>query len=223
MRLVTNFLLLAALSAATACGTTPQRAAEPPFAGRRPSREEAAQRFATLGVQPGQRLPTLSLVDLDGRPADLDAMRAERPLVLVTCSLTCNIARQQQAAVTAMQRQHGDRAAFVMVYTLEAHPKGDPCPYTGEEWVPPKNEQDGVLVRQPADLAARLSLARRYANDLARGVTVLVDTMDDASWRALGEAPHVGLCIDAHGVVTARTGWFDPRAIEAALDRELAR
>lgn len=221
----TKHFLVAVWCAAMSCqapSDAAQRANEPPpFAGKRPSREEAAARFATLGPQPGQRLPPLSLVDLDGRAVDLATVQGGRPLVLVTCSLTCNIARQQQAAVTAMREQHGERAAFVMIYTIDAHPKGDPCPYTGEEWVPPPNERDGVLVRQPADLQARLVLARRYANDLAAGTTVLVDTMDDASWRALGEAPHVGICVDARGIVVARTGWFDPRAIEAALAREI--
>ena len=173
-------------------------------------------------MQPGQALPPLSLVDLTGRPTDLARARAGRPLVLVTCSLTCNIARQQQAAIAEMQQRVGDRAAFVMIYTIDAHPSGDPCPYTGAEWVPDQNATDGVLVRQPHDLAARLALANRYANDWARGTTVLVDTMDDASWRALGEAPHVGLCIGRDGVVVARTGWFDPKTIEASLVQALA-
>jgi hypothetical protein len=163
----------------------------------------------------------LSLVDLDGRPADLTAIRGQRPLVLVTCSLTCNIARHQQAAVTELKEHFGEQAAFVMVYTIDAHPQGDPCPYTGEEWVPPANAQDDVLVRQPTSLRERLKLANRYAQRWAAGTIVLVDTMDDASWRTLGEAPHVGLCIDQRGVVVARTGWFDPGRIREALAERL--
>lgn len=144
-------------------------------------------------------------------------------MVVVTCSLTCNIARGQQAAVAELQRRIGDRAAFVMVYTIDAHPKGDPSPYTGEEWVPPNNERDAVLVRQPKTMAERLALANEYHDRFAPGATILVDTMDDASWRALGEAPHVGLCIGADGIVTARTGWFDAKRIGDELDRALPR
>ena len=174
--------------------------------------------FAARGVQPGQALPRLSLVDRDGAPADLAALQRGRPLILVTGSLTCNVARRQQAAVEDLRRQCGDRATVVMVYTIDAHPKGDPCPYTGAEWVPPDNERDGVLVPQPRTLAARRELARRYATEWCRGTPVLVDTLDDASWQALGEAPNLGLQIDGAGVVRARCGWFEPQPLLDVLD-----
>ncbi len=200
-----------------ACSSAPT----PPFAGRRPTRQEAAEWFASRGAQPGDRLPKLAVTDVEGRPVDVDVLAAGRPLVLATCSLTCNIARQQQAAIAAMRRRFGDRVAFALVYTIEAHPSGDPCPYTGEEWVPPANTADGVLVRQPGTLADRCVLARRFATDWAEGTPVLVDTMDDAAWRALGEAPHVGLCVRGDGIVMARTPWFDAAKIEAAADLAL--
>jgi hypothetical protein len=116
-----------------------------------------------------------------------------------------------------MQQRLGDRAVVVMVYTIDAHPKSDACPYTGVEWVPQQNEADDVLVRQPTTLEERLELARRYAKTLANGTTVLVDAMDDAAWIALGRAPNVGIAVGADGVVRARTGGFDGKAIEAAL------
>ena len=179
---------------------------------------EANATFAAAGVQPGQPLPTFPLLELDGTPCDLRALQAGRPLLLVTCSLTCNVARRQQAKVTALQQRFADTVAIVMIYTIDAHPSGEPCPYTGTEWVPPANEQDDVLVGQPTTLAARLALAQRYARDWAGGTTrVLVDTMDDAAWHALGRAPNVGLCIDANGVVRARTGWFDAERLATEL------
>jgi hypothetical protein len=192
-------------------------AATGPAATGRLSFEEARRLFDARGVQPGQPLPALQLVDLDGQPADVRALQGDKPLVLVTCSLTCNVARRRQPDVQALREQLGDRAAVVMVYTIDAHPKGDPCPYTGSEWVPADNERDGVLVRQPTSLAERLVLARRYSQDVARGTLVLVDTIDDASWRALGEAPNVGLVVDRDGVVQARSGWFESAAIRKAL------
>lgn len=184
---------------------------------------EASRRFTTAGCQPGQPLPTLSLVDLEGVPVDFAAHTKGRALVLATCSLTCNVARRQQAAITQLRQELGDRAWVVLVYTVDAHPDGDACPYTGEPWVPPANADDGVLVRQPATLPERLALARRYAHDWAAGVTVFVDTMDDASWQALGQAPNLGLCVDRAGSVVARTGWFDANELRAAVDRMPAR
>jgi glycerophosphoryl diester phosphodiesterase len=189
----------------------------PPFAGKRPSMKEAAERFAAHGVQPGQPLPALDLVDLDGKAVDVQALRAGRPAILVTCSLTCNVARRQRDALAELRARAGDRAFLALVYTIDAHPAGDPCPYTGEEWVPPGNGDDDALVRQPTTLAERLALAKRYADRWAGGVPVLVDGMANASWRALGEAPNTGLCTDRDGVVVARTGWFDAAAMLAAL------
>jgi hypothetical protein len=203
------FLLAAVLAAACGGG------------GARLGYEEARRRFEAAGVQPGKPLPALSLVTLDGAPFDLAALQRDRPLVLVTCSLTCNVARRQQVDVNALRHRYRDRVAVLLVYTIDAHPKGDPCPYTGAEWVPRDNERDAVLVRQPASLDERLALARRYANDWAPGVPIAVDTFDDASWRALGEAPNLGLCVDKDGVVIERTGWFDPARIHAALDKAL--
>jgi len=185
--------------------------------------EGARARFQNRGVQPGQKLPPLSLVDLDGKPFDLAALQRGRPLVLVTVSLTCNVARRNQAAVGELARALGDRAAVLTIYTIDAHPITDACPYTGEEWVPEANHRDAVLVRQPTDLAARLDLARRYAHDWQRGAgSSAVDTIDNASWHTLGEAPNVGLVVDRDGVVTERTGWFDGDKLRAACER-LAR
>lgn len=217
------FLLLAvACSAPSPTPSPAERAADArpahaPVFSKPVSMTEAKAIFDAAGVQPGQPLPKLALRSLGGASVDLEALRAGRPMALVTCSLTCNVARRQQREVAAMQQRLGERAFVVMVYTIDAHPKSDACPYTGVEWVPQQNEADGVLVRQPTTLEERLALARRYAETLAKGTTLLVDAMDDAAWIALGRAPNVGIAVGADGVVRARAGWFDGKAIEAAL------
>lgn len=220
-----RFLLLVAAVALAACAGTPPTAPGPaagPTSGR-PTFDDARAMFERRGVQPGQPLPPLSLVDLDGQRFDLAAFQRGRPLVLATVSLTCNVARRHQGAFADLARALGDRAAMLAVYTIDAHPAGDPCPYTGEEWVPDANVRDAVLVRQPTDLPARLLLARRYARDWLQGAgSIAVDTIDDASWRALGEAPNLGLVVAADGTVIARTGWFDAQALRAACERLLA-
>ena len=148
---------------------------------------------------------------------DLAAMTAGKPFVLVTCSLTCNVARNQQKRVDELRTRLGDRAKVVMLYTIEAHPSGAICPYTGSEWVPQANVDDQVLVGQPATMLERLALAHRYATEIAKGTPVLVDTLGDPSWRALGEAPNLGLAVGSDQVVLARTGWCDVVALEQAL------
>src|SRR5262245_24936751 len=52
--------------------------------------EEARALFGGRGVQPGQPLPKLSLVDLEGKPVLIADIQKNRPLVLVTASITCN-------------------------------------------------------------------------------------------------------------------------------------
>jgi hypothetical protein len=185
---------------------------------RRLSMEDARTMFASRGVQPGEPLPALPATTLEGAPTSVRALQGARPLVLVTASLTCSVARAQQADVDALREQFGERVAVVVLYTIEAHPKSDPCPYTGEEWIPKVNERDGVLERQPTTLEERLRLAREYQRRFSRGATVVVDTMDNAAWKAVGEAPNLGLVVDAAGVVRSREGWFDAKAATAALE-----
>ena len=224
MQTLLPFVLLLAVACsapsptpAPVASTVDARPTHAPVFDKPVSMAEAKAIFDAAGVQPGQQLPKLVLLSLDGTPVDLDAMRAGRPMVLVTCSLTCNVARRQQREVAALQQRLGERAFVVMVYTIDAHPKSDACPYTGVEWVPQQNEADDVLVCQPTTLEERLALARRYAETLANGTTVLVDAMEDTAWIALGRAPNVGLAVGADGVVRARAGWFDAKALEAAF------
>lgn len=173
--------------------------------------------FEARGVQPGQPLPELSLVSLEGDPVSIAQLQADRPLVLVTASLTCNVARRNQTGVDGISKKYGNAVAVIVVYTIDAHPKGDICPYTGSEWVPRDNERDEVLVRQPTDQAQRLELARQFQQRFSDKAIVLVDTMDDKSWKALGSAPNLGLLVDSRGIVRLRQGWFDAAAMDAAI------
>lgn len=179
--------------------------------------DDAGRQFAARGPQPGQPLPELSLVTREGHRANLPQIAAGRPLVLVTASLTCSVAREQQTLVNQLAERYGDQIAVVIIYTIEAHPKTDPCPYTNEEWVPEANKRDNVLVRQPGTQAARMTLAAEYHTRYALGSTLLIDTMDNASWKALGAAPNLGLLVDSKGIIRAREGWFDEEAMEKSL------
>lgn len=179
---------------------------------------QAGLTFAQRGPQPGSHIPAMWLVGLDGQEKTIDDVRAARPMVLVTASITSNVARRREQDLAALQARWGDRVAFVTVYTLEAHPKGDASPYTGTEWVPEQNFADDVLVRQPTTLTDRMILAREFDARFGGGATMLVDPMDDIAWRTLGMAPNLGLLVDADGVIRARQGWFDAAAMDLALD-----
>lgn len=176
--------------------------------------EDARVLFQSRGVQPGQKLPPLSLVDLNGEPASLVAVQLNRPLVIVTASLTCNVARRRQPDLNELVQQFSDTTSFLIIYTIDAHPVQDPCPYTGREWTMRDNDEQGIRPRQPTTLTERLTLARQYARSVSPGIAVLVDTMDNATWEALGLAPNLALIVNPDGVVLQRQGWFDPRSLE---------
>lgn len=180
--------------------------------------EEARVMFESRGVQPGEPLPQLNLVALDGQPVSLDALQGDKPLVLVTASLTCNVARHHQPEVDELAKSLGDSAEVIVIYTIDAHPAGDVCPYTGTEWVPKDNERDGVLYRQPTDMEQRLTLAREFQSRFSNSATVLIDSMDNSSWKALGSAPNLGLLIDPEGIVRNRQGWVDAAQMRKAID-----
>jgi len=211
-RSTTASLALMIAFTAIACGCTP--------APKRIGMEEARAMFASRGVQPGQALPPLSLVTLDGQPTSISQIQDGRPMVVATASLTCNIARRQQRGLDDLRKRFGDSVAVVVIYTIDAHPKGDPCPYTGEEWVPKDNERDEVLVRQPENQEQRLALAREYQRRFSDNALLLVDTPDNASWLALGSAPNLGLLVDGTGVVRVRQGWLDTEAMTKELEAQ---
>lgn len=197
-------------------------ASSPPSSSNHMGFEEARKMFAERGPQSGQPLPNLSLVDLNGKPASIKTIQGDRPLVLVTVSLTCNVARRVQPQVDELAKRFGKEAAIVVVYVIDAHPKGDPCPYIGKEWVPKDNEKDNVLVPQPTDMAQRLALAKQFHDRFGPGTQILVDTMDNASWMALGQAPNLGLLIDSKGIIRLRQGWFDAKTMEQTLGALIA-
>jgi len=203
-------ITIAAAMALTSC-------ASPDHAKDRIGFEAARAMFASRGVQPGQPLPALSLVDLDGKSVTISSLQNGRPMAIVTASLTCNVARRQQNDVDALARRHGDSLPVVVIYTIEAHPQGDPCPYTGKEWVPGDNVRDDVLVPQPKTLEERLALARQNRQRFSDNAVVLVDTIDNASWIALGQAPNLGLLVDSNGIVISRQGWFDANTMDKAI------
>jgi len=104
-----------------------------------------------------------------------------------------------------------------IVYVIEAHPKGDPCPYKGVEDVTRENLRDGILCRQPTTLAARLTLAKQFKQRLNVGVPIYVDAMSNAAWRNLGGGPNMAILIDAGGTVLGRQGWFDAKSADELI------
>ncbi|MEE8353051.1 MAG: hypothetical protein V3S10_01220 [Dehalococcoidales bacterium] len=107
---------------------------------------------------------------------------------------------------------------MIIVYVIEAHPMGDPSPYSGEEWPESfSKDADGNPVRQPDTYAERVALARQTAADEKITVPLLVDGMDNAVWCSYGPAPNIAYLIDRDGTIVTRQDWYVPSAMADAV------
>ena len=178
--------------------------------------------FDEQGIQVGQTLPDLTTHLQSGESVRVSKYHAKRLTLIVCESLTCPVARRKHPGLKEIAGRFGDRIDVVVFYTIEAHPHGDPSPYTeGEEWVTQLNRKQGVLCRQPTTLDERLKLAKRLKEAVAIDSALLVDCMTNAGWRALGAGPNVALLVDPKGLVLAKQGWFDPKKMAGSIKRGL--
>ena len=196
-------------------------------------REVAGADFEKQGVLAGQQVPDLDVVTLDGQPTRLSKLWQEKPTLLVTASLTCGRARSRQPWVTEVAKKYADRLNVAVLYTLEAHPVGDPSPYA--EYSPElenparpgerpgaNRSEEGFPRRQPADLAGREEHAREFRDLFDFEGPIVIDAMSNQGWEALGSGPNMGFLIDRDGKVVVKHGWLHDRKMERSLSEFFA-
>ena len=171
----------------------------------------------------GERAPKFALKDLRGNEVRLKDFRKKKPVVLVTGSYSCPVYRKRLPELKRLYERYGSRAAFFVLYTTEAHPKGSPSPYTGKEWVTEENYQERILVEQPTTYAERVQLAARSQRALQSRIPVLVDKIDNSTWSEYGQAPNAAYLIDSRGVVQIQQEWFDPLKFETEFLKALQK
>jgi ankyrin repeat protein len=178
--------------------------------------------FDTKGAKVGDQLPNLPMRTLDGKETSLAEAWSDGPTLLLTSSYTCPKSRATYPQAAELARRAASRGVRVaIVYVIEAHPAGDPSPYTGTEEVTAENRHDQILCRQPRTLEQRLQLANEFANFATHfkpEIPIYVDAMDNAAWSTLGGGPNMGVLVDNDGIVIARQGWFDAASMETAID-----
>jgi hypothetical protein len=173
------------------------------------------------GPREGERAPNFRLQTLDGKSASLSEHLGKRPIVIETGSYTCPVFRGTHRSMESLYSKFKDQAAFFVLYTTEAHPEGDPSPYTGEEWVTQDNERKGVLHRQPKTMSDRKRLAAQAKSDLGITVPIVLDDMRNSAWKSYGQAPNAAYLIGKDGKVKLRQSWFKAGAFKKALVGEL--
>ena len=188
---------------------------------QREEREER-ERFTKQGVQVGQPVPDLKVFDLEGEEAPIASAWKDKPVLIVTASLTCPVAREKCPQLKPVIESFSEQLHVVVLYTIEAHPTGEDSPYRPGRgpWVGPANEREKILHPQPKSIEDRIALAQDMRDRLTLGesVTWLVDTMDNEAWKKLGGGPNMGLLIDTQGKVVAKHGWLDPKSMRESVE-----
>lgn len=173
------------------------------------------------GPQVGEKAPDIILKTIDGEIVRISKYFGDKPIVLEFGSYTCPIFRGKHGKMENLFRKYGDDAEFFMVYIIEAHPKGDLCPYSGREWVTEENRAEGVLYRQPVTEDDRHEVATSARSGMNIKIPMLIDNMENSTWNAYGKAPNAAYLIGKDGLIKLRQGWFEPVEFEKVLKEEL--
>ena len=183
---------------------------------------EAGEELAHFGEQapqPGDTLPDLRVLNLDGSPVLLSSLVQGKPLVVRLGSYSCPVFRYRRFDMDKLQRRYGDRVDFVVIYTQEAHPVDDSSPYAEGEWDPWINRLTRVRVREPKTQSERLKRARWAQSVMAAKDRFVVDDQANNGWHTLGRAPSSAFLFDRTGTLVLRQVWIEPEELATALDR----
>lgn len=170
----------------------------------------------------GDPAPDFTLYDLAGNAVELSSLIGEKPIVLRFGSHSCPVYRYRRFTMEGVVEDYEDRVHFLTVYTREAHPVGSKSPYAEGEWDIWMNRVLGVRVREPATEEERTELARASHEKLKLPEPMVVDRMDDSTWKAYGSASSPAFVIDRDGKVALRQVWVIPKKIREVLDELLA-
>lgn len=154
------------------------------------------------------------LRDLGGTTHTLTDLLATKPVFLQMGSYTCPVYQGKIAETNRLASMYGADVHFVIIYTIEAHPKTDPSPYRGAIWENSTTEN----YRQPMTYAERLIPAA--ALTLGANQLLLIDELgaqNNPVWCTYGPAPNAAFLIAMDGEIVAAQTWFDSASMEDAI------
>jgi peroxiredoxin len=194
-----------------------------PLSAQTNRRAAKGQRFEQHGPKPGKAAPDFELKTTEGKKIRASALWKEKPTVIMTASFTCPIFRQQAPGFESLTKDFDGKVNFLMVYTLEAHPKGEASPYSGEERVTARNQREGLLFSQPKTMEDRVAQAKTCQAHERMSAPMVIDTMENSTWKAYGSAPNAAYLVGRDGKIVEQQGWFDPEKMRTAIVKLLPR
>lgn len=153
-------------------------------------------RFHRGGLAPGDPLRISSLTDARGEAVRLSGV--DRPVLLVTGSVTCPMTASGMPTLLRLHQEFGDRVDFVLVSGREAHP--------GESYPQPKTEGQ-----------AR-ERARTLQSHHDVPFAVVVDSVDGRLHRLLDGKPNAAFVFDRDGLLVFRALWSSDERLRGALE-----
>ena len=117
-----------------------------------------------------------------------------------------------------MHAKYGNEVQFIIIYTIEAHPVGSACPYTGKEWTSSASaDKQGNSLSQPTTYDERVAQATQMVQELGITTPVLIDEIDNPVWCTYGPAPNTAYLIGTDGKILEKQHWYQPQQMEAAI------
>ncbi len=179
------------------------------------------ERWDTLLFQEGDLLPNFVLHTLAGQKFDLySELEKNKPMLLITGSYTCYIARGNLPAINSITKKFDDELTTVMIFTTEAHPIDTVSPYSmhNDKWVAEENTKDGIEAIKPRTYGDRLKLCRKWVDEFDIKPLILVDDPKNVFWSNYGQAPNLAYLVDRDGRIHSRHIWLDPESLEKTIE-----
>jgi hypothetical protein len=167
----------------------------------------------------GRQLNDIQVYDLNGNQANLATLWEDKPVLLVTGSLSCPPTRRSVPGTARLLDAYKDRLNIAVIYVIDAHPDGEASPYKGQKGMPKQNIRDDILIRQPQTQEERLTRARELTELLGSSAPILVDNMENTSWTSIGGRPNSATLIDKGGRIIAEQKWFNSEDIRRMIDK----
>jgi len=144
-------------------------------------------KYAQSALRPGDRVPDLEAFDIEGERVRLLSWADGRPLLIITGSITCPMTASSLPGLAKLHERYGERVAFVLLYTREAHP--------------------GERYPQPHELDLKISHAKNLRSRYDVPWPVLIDDVDGTIHRALDAKPNSVHLLAPDGTIGFRALW----------------
>ncbi len=183
-----------------------------------PDEDASTTNFASkvLGLDVGDTAVDFTLLDLDGTPHSLSELLETKPVMIQTGSYTCPVFQDNIRDTELLAAQFGEEVHFVVVYTPEAHPLGEPSPYFGT-----LREARYSIFGTERTYDERVEHAASL--ELNHDQLLLIDDLspgelDNPFWCTYATAPNAAFLIERDGTINTAHLWFDAPSMLDAIE-----